>query len=587
MSRGTRRRAFPAVCAALVAVLLAGCAGVPSGSQVIGGRVGGREQPIDDPYVRIIPVGPPRDALPDTIVAAFRTASASFDGPNGEHKVAREYLACASCWRPGVASIVYDHIDSIEPSPTVQPNTDHVTVTINGRQLGRIGTDGQYIADQRGFSQQFELRRDAQKQWRITQLPQELLLSRDDVDRAFRTLDLYFFAPDSRMLVPNPVFIPLVSRPWLATQLVKQLIGGPTLWLKGAAVRNTFPARTTLRHLDITGGVATVDLSPQARSGDLVNMSVQLMWTLRQLPEVDRLKLEVDGKPVQVRGASGVVQSAADWAGFNPDGTGGPPAGYARTPEGGLVRLDATADPLLPKLRVWHPAISYDGRRLAALNEKGDTVTVTELALNDPRVVLHAKLKGGRFSQPSWDWRGNVWTVESNADGSRLWEIVGGTTTRAVDGWTLTPYPVKTFRVSRDGTRAAAIVEVGGHAQVQLGRVDWAPSGGLQAEGFIVVSSELESAVDLAWRDADDLAVLGVGQENPSPLLYDVPISGAAIQPISGPGGDMTAVAAYPRAPLLVTQHVSNKSQDNVCWLSDKDGDWRCYQHTSDPTYPG
>src|SRR5262249_16085131 len=147
----------------------------------------------DDPYVRIIPVGPPRDALPDTIVSAFRTASASFDGPNGEHKVAREYLGCANCWRPGVASIVYDRTDSIETSPTVQPNTDHVPVTIEGKQAGRIGTDGQYIADLRAFSQQFELRRDAQKQWRITQLPQELLLSRDDVDRAFRTLNLYFF----------------------------------------------------------------------------------------------------------------------------------------------------------------------------------------------------------------------------------------------------------------------------------------------------------------------------------------------------------------------------------------------------------
>jgi hypothetical protein len=574
-----------ALLATIVAVLLTGCATLPSGSQVVSGRVGGHEQPIDDPYVRIIPVGPGRDWDPNTIVTAFRTASASFDGPNGEHQVARRYLACGGCWQPGVASIVYDHLDLLP----MQLNGDQVSVTVEGAQLGRIGSDGQYLADARRFKQTFRLRRDAQKQWRITDLPQELLLSRDDVNRAFRTLNLYFFAPDAQVLVPNPVFIPMVSRPWLSVQLVKQLLGGPTTWLKGAAVRTGLPAGTQLRRLDISGGLATVDLSRQARTGDLRNMSIQLMWTLRQLRQVDQLKLEIDGKPVQVPGVNGTLQSAGDWAGFDPDGIGDPPPAYVRTDEGRLERLDNYGEHvLLPKLRVAHPAVSYDGRQVAALNDAGDTVTVTDLTSGATRVVLPATLKGGRFSTPSWDSRGNVWAVESNAGGSRLWEIEGGTTTVAVDGWTLSPYTVKALRISRDGTRAAAIVQVGGISQVQLGRVDRAPSGGLQAEGFIAISSELQSAIDLAWRNADHLAVVGVTQGNPSPLLYDVPVSGAAIQPMVGPGGDMKAIAAYPGAPLLVTQHVSNaKSRDNVCRLSDKYGEWKCFGGTSAPAYPG
>ncbi|MCW2944867.1 MAG: hypothetical protein JWR24_1584 [Actinoallomurus sp.] len=571
--------------AAIVAMLLTGCASLPSGSQVVSGRVGGHEQPIDDPYVRIIPVGPGRDWDPKTIVTAFRTASASFDGPNGEHQVARRYLACGGCWQPGVASIVYDHLDLLP----MQLNGAQVSVTVEGTQLGRIGSDGQYLADARRFKQTFRLRRDAQKQWRITDLPQELLLSRDDVNRAFRTLNLYFFAPDAQVLVPNPVFIPMVSRPWLSVQLVKQLLGGPTTWLSGAAVRTGFPDGTRLRRLDISGGLATVDLSRQAGTGDLRNMSIQLMWTLRQLSEVDQLKLEIDGKPVQVPGLNGIVQSAGDWAGFDPDGTGDPPPAYVRTDEGRLARLDNYGEHVLsPKLRVAHPAISYDGREVAALNDAGDTVTVTDLTSGATRVVLAATLKGGRFSTPSWDWRGNVWAVESNAGGSRLWEIEGGTTTVAVDGWTLAPYTVKALRISRDGNRAAAIVQVGGVSQVQLGRVDRAPSGGLQAEGFIAISSELQSAIDLAWRNADHLAVVGVTQGNPSPLLYDVPVSGAAIQPMVGPGGDINAIAAYPGAPLLVTQHVSNaKPQDNVCRLSDSYGEWKCFGGTSAPAYPG
>ncbi len=265
-------------------------------------------------------------------------------------------------------------------------------------------------------------------------------------------------------------------------------------------------------------------------------MSIQLMWTLSQLREVDELELKIDGKPVRVPGVSGTVQPAGIWNGFDPDGDGDVPHGYVRTTDGRLARIDSVPQVLLDKLRVSHPAISYDTRQVASVGGGGGTVTVTDLTDGTTRSVLHARLQGGRFSTPSWDWRGNVWAVESNAGGSRLWEIEGGTTKRAVDGWTLAPYPVKAMRISRDGTRAAAIVQMGNTSQVQLGRVDRAPTGGLQAEGFIAISSDLQGAIDLAWRDADHLAVVGVTQGNPSPLLYDVPVSGAAIAAHGGPG---------------------------------------------------
>jgi hypothetical protein len=578
------RHAALAVCAAM-AVLLAGCASIPSGSQVVGGRVGNHQAPLDDPYVRIIPLGPEPNADPATIVTAFRTSSASFDGPNGEHRVAREYLTCGSCWRPGVAAIVYDQLSISVP----EISGDQATVRLVGSQIGRIVSDGQYSAEPQKLDMSLHLRRNAQKQWRITDPPQDLLLTREDVTRAYRTLDLFFFAPDQQTLVPNPVFIPLVNRPWLSRQLVRQLLGGPTTWLRGAAVRTGFPAKTTLRDLDITDGTATVDLSRQGAGGDLTSMSIQLMWTLRQLREVSRLKLEIEGRPVQVHGVNGTVQTPADWAAFDPNGHGILPPGYVRTGDGVLAQFDSgIVQTQWPKLQVYHPAISYDRRQAASLNTARDTVTVTDLTMNAVRVTLHAKLKGGRFGWPSWDSRGNVWIVESNSGGSRLWEIEGGTTKVAVDGWGLSPYPVTALRISRDGTRAAAIVQVGHVSEVQLGRVDRAPSGGLQAEGFIAISTELESAVDLAWRDTDDLVVVGATPGNLSPQLYDVPVSGAPIQPMFGPpGADMRSVAAYPGMPLLVALHRPNKPQDNVCWLSDPYAEWKCYGPAADPAYPG
>lgn len=572
--------------AVAAAVLLAGCASVPSGSRVVRGNAGGPEQPIDDPYVRIIPVGPERGWDPVTIVTGFRNASASFDGPNGDHQVAREYLACGACWRPGVGSIVYDRLDPLELETDAG---DRVTVTATGTQLGRIGADGQYIADANRFRETYVLRRNGAGQWRITDPPQQLLLSRDDVDRAFRTLDLYFFAPDAQVLVPNPVYIPMVSRPWLSRQLVRQLIGGPTAWLKGAGVRSAFPDGTRLRRLDIVGGVAIVDLTSPARTWDTRNVSIQLMWTLRQLSEVKQLKLEINGKSVRVPGTEGVVQSPGDWAAYDPDGVGAEPPAYVRLADGRLARLIGFGpQAIAPKLRVSRPAISYDNTRAAFLDDARREVSVADLISGASHAVLSADMKDGRFDTPSWDSRGNVWVVESSAAGSRLWVIDTGYRAVAVDGWSLSQYPVSALRVSRDGTRAAAIVNVGGTSQIQLGRVDRAPSGGLQAEGFVAINSELRSATDLAWSNSDHLAVVGVAPGNPSRLLYDVPVSGAPVQPTFGPGGDMNAVAAYPRAPLYVSQNVSGaKSPHSVCRLSDRFGAWNCWSGPSDPAFPG
>jgi hypothetical protein len=37
-----------------------------------------------------------------------------------------------------------------------------------------------------------------------------------------------------------------------------------------------------------------------------------------------------------------------------------------------------------------------------------------------------------------------------------------------------------------------------------------------------------------------------------------------------------------------VGRHVSTpQSLDNVCRLSDKFGEWKCFDHSSDPAYPG
>ncbi|MDI5982913.1 GerMN domain-containing protein, partial [Amycolatopsis magusensis] len=138
--------------------------------------------------------------------------------------------------------------------------------------------------------------------WRIAGLPGDdkagLLLTKDDVERAMRTVNLYFFAPDRRTLVPNGVFLPVVNRQTLPTQLVQALLTGPTSWLNGA-VDTAFPEGTRLRRsVQIDKDVATVDLTGQARGGDVERMSAQLSWTMRQLSEIKSWRLSIEGRTV-------------------------------------------------------------------------------------------------------------------------------------------------------------------------------------------------------------------------------------------------------------------------------------------------
>src|SRR5918999_3405251 len=284
--RSARRgRTLFAASLVALAVCATGCVNVPTGGRVISGHAAERAAPLDDPYVRLIPVPPGRDWLPEQIVKGFLVAAASFDDG---HAVARMYLGPNVEWEPGPRPevTVYDGSLDVAQVGGVDEPTPRWQVT--GTQLGTIRADGQYQAQSGKVDATFQLAKDAAGRWRITVLPPGLrngmLLGLRDVERAFRTLNLYFFTPDRTVMVPNPIFLPLVNRRDLPSQLVRAELAGPTNWLRGA-VWSEFPRGTRLLgdKIDITDGIATVNLSEEAARGSLSVMSAQLMWTLRQL----------------------------------------------------------------------------------------------------------------------------------------------------------------------------------------------------------------------------------------------------------------------------------------------------------------
>ncbi|RAY14287.1 hypothetical protein DPM19_15025 [Actinomadura craniellae] len=600
MSRpGHGRGRRPGRLFALVTVLAcaAGCAGVPTGGRVASGPPAERVEQVDDPYVRIVPVRPGADWEPVDIVRGFLIASASFDDG---HRVARAYLAPGTEWQPEARPGVTVYEDSVDVVAT-EPGATQVSVAVRGSQVGAIGRDGQYEADARPIDQTFHLSRDARGQWRISGLPEQLtdglLLSRRDVDRAFRTLNLYFFAPDGNVVVPNPVFLPLVNRQDLARQLVRALLGGPTSWLQ-PAVKTTFPAGTRLLGdgVQVSDGVAVVDLSAEARTGDRRRMSAQLMWTLRQLPEVRQMRIQIDGETVRPDGA-GPTQSPRDWIGYSPDASTPetPQPAFLRGPDARLHRLGEDASQPVGDT-VHRPAVSLDAGFVAGLDEDGRQVLAgpVRAGATTLRGTLVASRPRSRFTTPTWDRNGALWVVESDSEGSWLWVKESGREWARVERWGLGGYEVLAMRIARDGVRVAALVKDGERAQIQLGRIAREPAGRVMGENFLPVSSDVVNARDLFWYDSGTLAVLGTTAADTQVFPYLVPVSGGMITPIGiGALGDPVSITAAPDSPVLVgsiRRDAQGRQRAHICRQRNPDersSEWLCTVPGSDPAYPG
>jgi hypothetical protein len=488
--RRTRRipagRVRPAVAVAVVlALCVAGCASVPTGGQVITGKPAEKAERVDDPYVRLIPVSPRADWTPAQVVSGFLTASASFDDG---HKVAKQYLSTPNGWEPGLRPFVNVLSSRLVDPHVDQTSANRATVHVTGDQLGTIASDGQYTAAPKSVDIPFQLAKTQQGVWRITGLPGDdrsgLFLTKDDVERAMRTVNLYFFAPDQHTLVPNGIFLPVVDRQTLPTQLVQALLSGPTSWLDGA-VQSAFPKGTRLRGgaVRIDKDLAIVDLTQEARGGNVERMSAQLSWTLRQLSEIKRWRLQIDGETVTPEGADS-IQSVHSWDGNSPDGQDPDDqvrqTAYVAGSSGSIGTLQGDhAQPVVTGAagRLSHPAVASNYQELAGLSAGGDQVITAAPVAGAPsgHVLLNAH-SGARFTAPSWSRDGTLWTVESTSKASWLWVRRPGKAPVRAAHWGLGGRQVLAFHVARDGVRAAVIVRIDGRPEVQMGRIATWPS---------------------------------------------------------------------------------------------------------------
>jgi hypothetical protein len=568
---------------AMSGILLAGCgsiAGVPQaftaqvptsgpiqqGAQVSGSNV--------DQFIRVIARPPSPGMTATQIVQGFLEASASFDG---NHAVAREYLTpeASARWNSSSQVVVYEGAPSLsESGPSVQVRTT---------QVGRIASNGRYEVDAPGTEATATFRIvETDAGLRIDGLPNGLLLSQTDVDRAFRSYALYFFNPTFEILVPDARMLPVVG-PGLATTLVLRLLDGPNAWLQ-PAVRTGFPEGVDL-NIDavlIDGGIARVDLSSSVQLADDAArraLSQQLVWTLRQLPDVQAVDITAAGQPFFVPGV-GNPQSRDAWPEVDPAGLPPEAAAYVastigvrRLTDDGTIPIPGqagTREPLLTDI-----AVSLDASRIAGVDVDGrvwsGTVSAGSTLFEFDELPSPASL--------DYDGSVNVWAVDA-AGTLALYSPSGRAFAIALEG--LAESDILTAAVpSRDGTRAALLIANGPRSYVAVARIVRASATGrvgISVQAPIRVESRLVEAVDVAWSSADSLAVLG-SESAGSLQVFEVNIGRGSLIAQGAPEGPVS-LAAAPGFPTLVA------AADGVVY-DNTTGSWSGRVNATSPTYPG
>ena len=571
---------------AAVVLALAACTAVPDSGPVHAGQ-----QPAQGvaPNVRVNPRAPVTGLSPDNIVTGFRFANSDTTEALG---VAKAYLLDGASWQPIGATVVADSGATLT-DVTTGPST--VTVNVVDTQIGTIGADHTYQPSPSGrpVEYHYDLAKDPKEndQWRITNAPANLVLTVAQIQSSYQEGYVYFLRPDEQMLVPVQVFLP-VDRDQLAQDLLTTLLHGPPTWLKPAVTTallgGTAPGPTQIN------GVTTVDLPRGAATLPAAQrnaIAAQVAYTLSNLAtpaqNFGELKILSGGQPLI---SSQPLQTAADYPSFDPDALNvnfyySDNSHQTRDHTGRLIAGDTGELDITPLLA---PAIAPRATpdaasQLIAGVVQGDNGTQSLYAgsLLSPKQLL----TGCNFTTPSWDSLGNLWTVQqqnSSAPRVRIAPSGKAALTGSVAAPDLAKSVIEELKVSRDGTRIAALAVSTNVSQVMVGAVS---KDGTSIVNFYPVAPSLTSVTDFVWASSTKLDILDTVPNTNEPgstsQLWSVDVDGWA--PSLTQGTVLTtavSIAAAPRQPLVVA--TSNNQIEQY-----SNGQWQFIGNGSSPRYPG
>jgi hypothetical protein len=488
----TARRTWPrklravALVAATVA-LLAGCVAIPSSGGVnVGPPItsGGDSSHVD------LPLGPPKNASQNEIFSDFMQATTS---PDGEYRIAKEFLTAqaARSWDPTRSVLIRE-----KPANPEGAGDNTVTYTVSTRaSVDALGLYSEQATDSlETLNYSFAK---VNGQWRISELPNGIVLSRDNFENSFGEYPLYFFDPDFRYLVPDVRWFPNYSG--TAERIVTALLAGPSDWLQGGVVTTAFPADVKIGSPAVVkNGTARIDFgSTAASTANLVRARM-----LRQLQE-----------SLQPANITNVTMTAH-----------GAPIAFPESEQ--LVTVPAVAQDAAPLIQKgkqfgFYPGMSSLGPISSAVAALRGSAAVLNHAQSGAAVLTAAgvysvsaagtpKLVDSRahLIAPSIDSSGFVWSVPAT-DASAIAAIGPDGVSHPVTSTIPARSTIVSLDVSHDGTRLLAYITTSSGPQLIVAGI--VRRSGVPTSLGTLLELPVSSAqpIDATWVDPTTVAALG------------------------------------------------------------------------------
>lgn len=578
--RGPARPARAVLLAALAALPLAGCAGVPSSSPAqVANPMPANARPPERLTRSFVVVKPERGDSPAEIVRKFITAQGN---PERSHGVARQFLTphAAETWDDDASVRVVDS------NPYYGSAADHVTMSVH--QVGIVAANGGYSPTEATYSPRYHLVR-IDGQWRIDKLDSGVVVNVRDFQNLYQPYSLYYLDQAEKHVIGDLRYFASTSTSSAtsqATLFLRLLQQAPSSAL-GDAVRS-----------ELGGGVRLVGNVVQGRdkvlrvyltglgtksSGPLGAAVAQIVWTLNQLA-VSGVSIYDDGQLLDLH-RFGVTQPTqqSDWQTFDPDALPVNTSAYYLR-DGALYTADGHPVPgpagqgeyKLSSIAVSLTSDASPTPRVAGVSTSDGQATLYVGQVNGP---LAPRLRAHSLVSPTWD---TVFDEAWTARDGRLVRVPRHGQPAPVNAQSLdTLGTVRMLRLSRDGTRVAIVA--GPSARLYVARVT-RDNGQVAVEDPVDVAPSLPGVDDIAWESASTVLVLARGQGDDR-MLRSVSVDGERIRTETTSGLPLppVSVAAAPNLPSIV---VSN----GTLWQRTGSG-WSPLVRTkavggTEPTYP-
>ena len=532
-----------ALVATLLAVVLAGCASVPTSGPVA------RHSPqaaAASTGVQVAPLPPAQDATQLLVVEGFLHAMSVYQEG---YPIARQYLTddAAKSWHPEAGVQVY--ADGYPPTDTGQ------TVVLAATLVGHIDATGVYEPTAGNLRVDFGLiKNPADGQWRISRPPDGLLVSRYLFSTGFAAVDVHFLALSGEVLVPEPRYFPIGDA--ALRQAATAVLTGPSAWLAPAVRKPPVEGLSVVSAEVDETGLARVVLgssAAQLTSEQRQMLLAEFTYTLSGFNQVNTVEVFVGAERwFAADGTSEFTESS--FAQLNPAGQGvrmlfWVKAGKLERQRDAAVWADfSEVASGLPKVESLAVNVRQDA--WAAVSGAGATLVSGAFDGQRPKEVR----QGAGLLAPVFARTGELWSFDTSGlrglrvyrDGAEVKVNVTGVPKGRLVAASLSP----------DGVRLALVMDSGGSTLIGLARVVRTDAR-IGVDGWHMIDlTSLGGAgsrpMALGWNGVTELAVLR-NDGNAQTSVALVSQDGSAVTDI-GPSDStsLTALAAVPGRPALV-----------------------------------